>query len=75
LSSQWAYSVCHCRNRCLVLSVVAEGVGDEHLWAIVSAMGCDTAQGFYWARPMAAGAFAGWSREAERLAVALPTGR
>ena len=48
------------------LSVVAEGVSTSHLGARVSSMGCDAAQGFYWARPAPAGDFADWWRKAAR---------
>ena len=40
------------------LSVVAEGVSTAASGAQVSAMGCDAAQGFYWARPAPAEDFA-----------------
>ncbi len=52
------------------LRVVAEGVSNEYLANIVSLMGCDDAQGYFWARPMPAGEFAEWWREAELRAVA-----
>ena len=52
------------------LSVLAEGVSSEHLGARVSSMGCDAAQGFYWAHPAPAEEFAGWWRRTERLVVA-----
>ena len=55
------------------LGVVAEGVEDEHQRMLVSDLGCDLAQGFYWARPMPAEEFAGWWGEAEGLAAALPS--
>jgi diguanylate cyclase (GGDEF)-like protein/PAS domain S-box-containing protein len=47
------------------LSVVAEGVSSERLRDLVSAMGCDSAQGFYWSPPLPAADFACWWREAE----------
>jgi diguanylate cyclase (GGDEF)-like protein/PAS domain S-box-containing protein len=55
------------------LRVVAEGVSEERLKWPVSAMGCDLAQGFYWARPMPAQAFADWWRDAELRAVDPPS--
>jgi EAL domain-containing protein (putative c-di-GMP-specific phosphodiesterase class I) len=54
------------------LNVVAEGVGNEKLAILVAAMGCDAAQGFFWARPMPAEAFTNWARRAARPALALP---
>lgn len=45
------------------LEVVAEGVSDMDLQARVSTMGCDAAQGFYWARPMPVDEFASWWNE------------
>ncbi len=53
------------------LRVVAEGVSNEHLATIVSTMGCDAAQGFFWAHPMPAQEFVGWWREAELRNAAL----
>ncbi len=48
------------------LGVVAEGVEDAHQRSQVAELGCNLAQGFYWARPMPAADFADWWREAER---------
>lgn len=45
------------------LEVVAEGVSDVDLKARVSTMGCDAAQGFFWAEPMPAKDFARWWNE------------
>jgi EAL domain-containing protein (putative c-di-GMP-specific phosphodiesterase class I) len=42
------------------LEVVAEGVSDVDLQSRVSTMGCDAAQGYFWAMPMTAGEFARW---------------
>ncbi len=53
------------------LRVVAEGVSNENLATIISVMGCDAAQGYFWAQPMPAHEFAEWWREAELRAVAL----
>jgi diguanylate cyclase (GGDEF)-like protein/PAS domain S-box-containing protein len=47
------------------LGVVAEGVSDPLLQALVAALGCDTAQGFHRAAPMPADEFAKWWRRAE----------
>jgi diguanylate cyclase (GGDEF)-like protein/PAS domain S-box-containing protein len=52
--------MCHAMG----LSVIAEGVSDEHLARVVSDLGCDSAQGFYWAKPMPAEKFAIWWRDA-----------
>ena len=57
------------------LSTVAEGVSSARLQALVSGLGCELAQGFYWARPMPALELAAWWRGAERLATAVrPSG-
>ncbi len=53
------------------LRVVAEGVSNEYLATAVSIMGCDAAQGYFWATPMPAQEFAEWWREAGRRAAAL----
>jgi len=44
----------------LGLSVVAEGVENAQTWALLRAMKCDEAQGYYMARPMPEAEFAGW---------------
>ncbi len=44
------------------LRVVAEGVSSEEIRAEVASLGCDLAQGFHFARPMDAEAFAQWTR-------------
>jgi diguanylate cyclase (GGDEF)-like protein/PAS domain S-box-containing protein len=56
------------------LSVLAEGVSSEHLGARVSWLGCDAAQGFYWARPTPAAEFAAWWQEAAGPAIARSPG-
>jgi len=53
-------------SHALGLHVVAEGVSAARLQALVSDLGCEAAQGFYWARPVPAKEFAGWWRRAER---------
>jgi EAL domain-containing protein (putative c-di-GMP-specific phosphodiesterase class I) len=58
-------------SHALGLRVVAEGVRNEQLAAIVSMLGCDSAQGYFWSRPMPAGEFAEWWSEADLRAVAL----
>jgi EAL domain-containing protein (putative c-di-GMP-specific phosphodiesterase class I) len=42
----------------LGLSIVAEGVEDAAAWDLLRDLGCDLAQGYFMARPMAADAFA-----------------
>ena len=56
----------------LGLKVVAEGVSAGHLREDVAALGCELAQGFYWAEPMPAEGFARWWAEAERRGLGLP---
>jgi len=52
-------------SHALGLRVVAEGVSSSDLRARVAALGCDMAQGFYWAEPMPAADFAEWWQQAE----------
>lgn len=44
----------------LNMEVVAEGIEDKETWDLLSAEGCDIAQGYYIARPMPADKFATW---------------
>ena len=44
----------------LRLEVVAEGVEDQRTWDLLFALGCDTAQGYFMARPMPADAVLPW---------------
>jgi diguanylate cyclase (GGDEF)-like protein/PAS domain S-box-containing protein len=44
----------------LRLEVVAEGVEDQRTWDLLFALGCDTAQGYFMARPMPAEAVLPW---------------
>ncbi len=44
----------------LGLTVVAEGVEDQWTLDLLATFGCDQAQGYHIARPMAAAAFTGW---------------
>ncbi len=44
----------------LGLTVVAEGVSSADIWKRLEALGCDSAQGYYIARPMPAEAFEDW---------------
>jgi hypothetical protein len=48
------------------LRVVAEGVSAAHLREDVAAMGCELAQGFYWAPPLPVQDFVRWWQEADR---------
>jgi diguanylate cyclase (GGDEF)-like protein len=52
-------------GRNLGLRVVAEGVEDQEAWRQLAMLGCDSAQGYFLARPMPAADVAGW-REAWR---------
>jgi EAL domain-containing protein (putative c-di-GMP-specific phosphodiesterase class I)/ActR/RegA family two-component response regulator len=47
----------------LNMEVVAEGIEDKETWDLLSAEGCDIAQGYYIARPMPADNFAKWQFE------------
>jgi EAL domain-containing protein (putative c-di-GMP-specific phosphodiesterase class I) len=49
--------------RNLGLQTVAEGVEDATIWEQLREIGCDSAQGYYLARPMAAELFWGWLME------------
>jgi len=44
----------------LGLRVVAEGVETQDIWDLLRASGCDSAQGYLLARPMAVEPLAGW---------------
>jgi diguanylate cyclase (GGDEF)-like protein len=45
----------------LGLRVVAEGVEDQATWEALAALGCDVAQGYYFAPPLGAADVAGWA--------------
>ena len=45
----------------LGLTVVAEGVENEHVWNMLRELNCDHAQGYHMGRPMPAETFSGWS--------------
>jgi diguanylate cyclase (GGDEF)-like protein/PAS domain S-box-containing protein len=53
----------------LGLLTVAEGVEDEHTYQVLAQLGCDAAQGFYIARPLAPDALADWIRTARPSAL------
>jgi len=44
--------------------VVAEGVENNDSWDMLTAMGCDAAQGYHISRPLAAGEFSSWLDDA-----------
>ncbi len=46
--------------RALGLRVVAEGVEDETTWRMLAGIGCDVAQGWFYARPMPADVLPAW---------------
>jgi diguanylate cyclase (GGDEF)-like protein len=56
----------------LRLEVVAEGIEDSQTWDLLTALGCDVAQGYYISRPLSAPAaeqwMEGWSRPAKMAA-------
>jgi diguanylate cyclase (GGDEF)-like protein len=58
----------------LGLTTVAEGIEDLDTWRQLIELGCDSAQGYYLARPMLATAFEAWLLDRER-ALALPDDR
>jgi diguanylate cyclase len=47
----------------LNLSVVAEGVETKEIWAELKTLGCNTAQGYFMAKPMPTAALETWLRE------------
>ena len=49
----------------LELEVVAEGVEEVRQLEFLTMCGCDSAQGYLWARPMPPGEFAAWARSFE----------
>jgi EAL domain-containing protein (putative c-di-GMP-specific phosphodiesterase class I) len=49
----------------LGLQTVAEGIEDRDTWEQLTNLGCDSAQGYFLARPMPAAVFGAWLREAE----------
>ena len=54
----------------LGLEVVAEGVATEHIGAVLAALHCDAAQGFYFSRPIPEQEVAGWAAEINLLRAA-----
>jgi EAL domain-containing protein (putative c-di-GMP-specific phosphodiesterase class I) len=60
------------------LKVVAEGVETESVAGRLKGLGCDEAQGYYFARPLSADEFTSWARAApwqEPLAAQSPPAR
>ena len=55
----------------LGMTVVAEGVEDRADWDAVRASGCDTAQGYFVARPMPAAALPDWAAQWQQRFIAL----
>jgi EAL domain-containing protein (putative c-di-GMP-specific phosphodiesterase class I) len=49
--------------RNLGLKTIAEGVEDADTWEQLRELGCDSAQGYFLARPMVADLFWGWMKE------------
>ncbi|MFC7159713.1 bifunctional diguanylate cyclase/phosphodiesterase [Pseudidiomarina halophila] len=47
----------------LHLTTVAEGVEEQSVWYLLQEMGCDTLQGYYFSRPLAAQEFEQWLGE------------
>lgn len=62
----------------LGMKVVAEGVENEEIWDLLSALGCDASQGYYMSRPMTASAMDGWmkasvwAKEKENIQASIP---
>ena len=48
----------------LGLQVIAEGIEDALSLAMLADLGCDTGQGYYFARPVPAREFGEWLRQA-----------
>lgn len=46
--------------RAMGLTTVAEGVEEKQAWDTLNELGCDTMQGFYFSRPLAAAEFETW---------------
>jgi diguanylate cyclase (GGDEF)-like protein len=53
----------------LGLETVAEGIEDLDTWQQLTNLGCDSAQGFFLAKPLPAGALEGWLRDRGTLAL------
>lgn len=44
----------------LKLTTVAEGIEEDSAWQVLKQLGCDTVQGYYFSRPLAAAQFEEW---------------
>ncbi|MGZ5168079.1 MAG: EAL domain-containing protein, partial [Burkholderiales bacterium] len=53
------------------LTSVAEGVETQQEWDLLQELGCDLAQGYFIARPMAAGVYMSWLQERATTAAAI----
>ena len=68
------YGTCLSLAKQLTMSSVAEGVEDKSDWDFVRATECETAQGYFIARPMAAEGLLAWSeRWRERISQGFPS--
>ncbi|HPH65179.1 MAG TPA: EAL domain-containing response regulator [Kofleriaceae bacterium] len=61
--------------RKLSLTTVAEGIETEFEWQFLHNLGCDQAQGYFIARPMAAGDFVAWAQARPPTSAAAPAAR
>ncbi|MDQ1402814.1 MAG: hypothetical protein QOG03_1130 [Actinomycetota bacterium] len=57
----------------LGLRTVAEGVEDLDTWEQLTTLGCDSAQGYYLAKPMPAASFSAWLRATARTETQVAT--
>ena len=55
--------------RNLNLQVVAEGVETEEVWRQLTDLGCESAQGFFLSRPLAAAEFIKWHTAHQRVGI------
>lgn len=62
----------------LGMKVVAEGVENEEIWKLLSALGCDVSQGYYMSRPLTVAALdewltnSDWAKEKASMQTSLP---
>lgn len=61
--SRTIVETCIVLGKKLGLKVIAEGVEDEQTCAELTRMGCDSAQGYFWSRPLPAFEASGWFNE------------
>ncbi|OZB05188.1 MAG: hypothetical protein B7X54_06065, partial [Idiomarina sp. 34-48-12] len=50
----------------LKLTTVAEGIEEDSAWQVLKQLGCDTVQGFYFSRPLAAAQLEQWLTNYQR---------